>query len=134
MKTWIKYLLSILALVITINFWLTYQDFPNQIYWIVLVIIPTIISIFFSYRLLKFKQRLLKFGLSVLIATTVTFISFNFREIIISLINYLTTDNETELFFFYILYFLQVILLTWFVKLIDFEKLKEKIKTLANNS
>lgn len=132
MKTWVKYLISILVLVIVINFWLTYQDFPHHVFWTILVIVPALVSTFFVYRLLKLQPRVLRVVLSILIATTVTFFSVNYREIIVDGINYISTDNETELFIFYVVYFLQVLLLTWIIKFIDFEKLKRKIKTLAN--
>lgn len=132
MKTWIKYLLSIVALVIVINFWLIYQDIPNSVFWTILVIVPALISTFFVYRLLKLQPKILRLVLSILIATIVTFFSVNYREKIVDMINYISTDNETELFIFFIFYFLQILLLTWIIKLIDFEKLKRKTKTLAN--
>lgn len=134
MKTWIKYFLSIVVLVIVINFWLSYQDFPHRVFWTVLVIVPALISAFFVYRLLKLQPKALRAVLSILVATTVTVVSINYREIIFDGINYITTDNETGLFIFYIVYFLQVLLLTWVIKFIDIEELKRKIKKPAQTN
>lgn len=127
MKEWIKYLIAIILFVIFLNFWLIYQDFDSTIRIGILVAGPTIISLIFVYRMVEITLKWLKIIITLGIVAIVTSINIGFVDIIDKLIDHVTTDIETGLFLFLVLYLTEMLLLTWLANQLN------KNNTFANN-
>lgn len=133
MKNWIKLFISILTLFVFITTCLTSKDIPHLVVWTILVIVPAAIAAFFVYRILKLPKTI-KIVVACSISAIATVNSIMNREIIFRVINVITEDSETELFLFYILLFLQIVILTWLTKFVDLEELVKKIKRLPSKN
>jgi hypothetical protein len=127
MKEWIKYTISIMIFIIFLNFWLIYQVQLSQIaIFSILVSGPTLISLFFVFRMLKTKKIYYRLGFAILVVTTVTLPNIYFSSAINHMIDNFSTDIETGMFIFLVLYLVENILLTSSINVFQ-ERLKHKI-------
>ena len=132
MKPWTKYLLFVILIVVMVNFWLTYQDFPQYVFWIALIGIPFISSSYFSYKTLMFKSNRWRIIVGVSISSIVASSFTLLVKDIYKFINLISTDNETGLFLFFMLYSIALLLLLFLSNIIyrNKAKLKKSFKLL----
>lgn len=132
MKEWIKYTITMIIFVLFLNFWLIYQvQFSETTMRIFLIAVPTIISLFFVFRMLNFKKIMLRILISTLIVFIVTILNIKFRFGINNAIDYVSTDIEIGVFIVLLLYLAENIFLASLFNFIH-RRLTCRMKTSNN--
>lgn len=118
-KESLKYITSIILLVIFINFWTRFQNYPNVVNISIIILIPTLTSLFFVFRILNHSIVLWRVLFAISIVSIVTLFDFFYRNEIIEKLKIISTDIETGLFLFLMLYVLKMLMLTFLANAIS---------------